>query len=397
MRIYVHDYAGHPFQVQLSRELARRGHEVHHGYSSTNLTPQGALARSEDDPETFQPDPIALERPVDKKARSLGGLIKRRQTERAYGKALVSHVEAFAPDVVLAANTPIDALEPLQAWAKRNGVRVVNWLQDVLSVGTDRVLRTKLPLVGGAIGRAYLARERRLLHGAHAVVAITEGFRPLLREWGLADQKVHVVENWAPLDELPPRPKDNPWAQSIGLADKRVALYAGTLGLKHNPELLLSLAKRLQRDPEARVVVVSEGAGADWLRAQNPPSNLLILPFQPFEDLPDVHGTADLLVAILEPDAGVYSVPSKVLSYLCSARPVLLAVPPENLVAQIVQREEAGVVVPPTSPTAFGIEGEKLLGDEPLRHAMAGRARAYAERTFDIEAIGDRFEAILAA
>ncbi|HIL58954.1 MAG TPA: hypothetical protein EYG39_13735, partial [Rhodothermales bacterium] len=154
LRIYVHDYAGHPFQVQLSRELARRGHEVHHGYSSTNLTPQGALARSEDDPETFQPDPIALERPVDKKARSLGGLIKRRQTERAYGKALVSHVEAFAPDVVLAANTPIDALEPLQAWAKRNGVRVVNWLQDVLSVGTDRVLRTKLPLVGGAIGRA---------------------------------------------------------------------------------------------------------------------------------------------------------------------------------------------------------------------------------------------------
>ena len=54
-------------------------------------------------------------------------------------------------------------------------------------------------------------------------------------------------------------------------------------------------------------------------------------------------------------------------------------------------------MVPPTSPTAFGIEGEKLLGDEPLRHAMAGRARAYAERTFDIEAIGDRFEAILAA
>ncbi|MEM1054978.1 MAG: glycosyltransferase family 4 protein [Bacteroidota bacterium] len=397
MRIYVHDYAGHPFQVQLSRELARRGHEVRHGYSSTNLTPQGALAKQDGDPETFEPDPIALDRPVDKKALSFRGLVRRRQSERAYGAALIEHVRRFSPDVVLAANTPIDALVPLQAWATREGVRVVNWLQDVLSVGTDRVLRNKLPVVGGVIGRAYLARERRLLLAADAVVAITEGFRPLLREWGVPNRNIHVVENWAPLDELPRCPKANPWSQSLGLEDKRVALYAGTLGMKHNPGLLLALAERLQRDPEARVVVVSEGAGADWLRAQSPPSNLILLPFQAFEDLPDVHGTADVLVAILEPDAGVYSVPSKVLSYLCAARPVLLAVPPENLVAQIVQREEAGVVVPPTAPSAFGIEGERLLADAALRERMAARARSYAENTFDIEAIGERFETILAA
>ena len=396
MRIYVHDYAGHPFQVQLSRELARRGHAVRHGYSSTNLTPQGALARRDGDPETFEPDPIALDRPVDKSARKLTGLVRRRQSERAYGRALVEHVGAFDPDVILAANTPIDALVPLQAWADREGVRLVNWLQDILSVGTDRFLRQAIPVVGGVVGRAYMARERRLLLAADAVVAITEGFRPLLREWGVAPSAIHVVENWAPLDEMPPRPKDNPWAQSLGLEDKRVALYAGTLGMKHNPELLLSLAQRLEADEDARVVVVSEGAGADWLRAQTPPPNLVLLPFQAFDDLPDVHGTADVLVAILEPDAGVYSVPSKVLSYLCAARPVLLAVPPENLAAQIVQREEAGVVVPPNAPSAFGIEGERLLDAPDLRARMAARARAYAEESFDIEAIGDRFETILA-
>ncbi|OZC04623.1 glycosyltransferase family 4 protein [Rubricoccus marinus] len=397
MRIYVHDYAGHPFQVQLSRALAGRGHTVAHGYSSTNLTPQGALARRDDDPETFAPDPIALDNPVDKAARSFSGLVKRRQTERLYGTSLVQSVAAFKPDVILAANTPVDALAPVQRWASRRGVRFVNWLQDILSVGTDRFLRQKLPVIGGMVGRAYMARERRLLLGADAIVAITEGFRPLLTEWGIPARQVHVVENWAPLEEMPPRPKNNPWAQSLGLEDKRVVLYAGTLGMKHNPELLLSLARQMENDPDARVVVVSEGAGAEWLRSSSPPANLLLLPFQAFEDLPDVHGTADVLAAILEPDAGVYSVPSKVLSYLCAARPVLLAVPPENLAAQIVRREEAGVVVPPTAPSAFGIEGQRLLADEELRGAMAARARAYAERTFDIEAIADRFEVILSA
>ncbi|RYJ01060.1 MAG: glycosyltransferase WbuB, partial [Actinomycetales bacterium] len=30
MKVVVHDFSGHPFQVQLSRELARRGHDVVH-------------------------------------------------------------------------------------------------------------------------------------------------------------------------------------------------------------------------------------------------------------------------------------------------------------------------------------------------------------------------------
>jgi hypothetical protein len=34
MRILISDYSGHPFQVQLSRELARRGHGVTHSYST---------------------------------------------------------------------------------------------------------------------------------------------------------------------------------------------------------------------------------------------------------------------------------------------------------------------------------------------------------------------------
>ena len=47
MRIIVHDYAGHPFEVQLSRELAARGHDVLHLYCGSTHTPRGDLARSD--------------------------------------------------------------------------------------------------------------------------------------------------------------------------------------------------------------------------------------------------------------------------------------------------------------------------------------------------------------
>ena len=51
MKILVHDYAGHPFQVQLSRELASRGHTVRHAYAGGLQTPRGELQKRESDPD----------------------------------------------------------------------------------------------------------------------------------------------------------------------------------------------------------------------------------------------------------------------------------------------------------------------------------------------------------
>lgn len=103
------------------------------------------------------------------------------------------------------------------------------------------------------------------------------------------------------------RPKANAWALEHDLADVPVILYAGTLGLKHDPALLLGLADRL---PDVRIAVVSEGLGADWLREHGAGrSNLLLFPFQPFDRLSDMLGTADILVAILSPRPA--SIPSR--------------------------------------------------------------------------------------
>ena len=399
MRVYLHDYAGHPFQVQLARALAERGHTVQHGYSSTNQTPHGMLERRDGDPEGFEPDPIALTNPIEKYKSSLRGLLARRKREKEYGVLLLERVAQFQPDVVLAANTPLDALAPLQQWCAGHDIRFVNWLQDLISVASHRLLRRRLPVLGEFAGRIYLNMERRILRSSDAIVMITDDFRPILTNWGVAAERLHVVENWAPLNEMPVRPKQNAWSEAFDLAEKQVLLYSGTLGMKHNPEILLNLALQWKDDDSVRVVVITEGIGADWLRekrTEHSLEGLVVLPYQPFEEFPDVLASADVLLAILEPDAGVFSVPSKVLTYLCAGRAVLLAVPPENLAAQIVRRTESGVVVPPTAPTAFVHEAAKLLEDDKRRNAAAQNARAYAETTFDIEQITDRFEPILA-
>jgi colanic acid biosynthesis glycosyl transferase WcaI len=388
MRVVVHDYAGHPFQVELSRSLARRGHEVLHLYSASILTPQGALKRRDDDPVTFAVEPIVLPKTVDK-----GNLWKRRESDREHGALAMKRIVEFRPDVILASNTPLDCQKLFIEHCRADGRRFVFWVQDLIGQAAKRLLKDRLPLVGPVVGALWVKFEERLLAESDAVVVISEDFKPFLPASALG--RTTVIENWAPLAEVPTRSKDNDWSRRQGLAETPVVLYSGTLGMKHNPELLVQVAVA---NPDARMVVVSEGSTVDWLRDRVTElglPNVTLLPFQPFAELPDMLASADVLVAVLEPEAGVFSVPSKVLTYLCAGRPIVMAVPPENLAARIVASNGAGAVVPPSDQAGFVAAVSRMLADGDAQAEAGQRARAYAERTFDIEAITDRFEQIL--
>jgi glycosyltransferase involved in cell wall biosynthesis len=224
---------------------------------------------------------------------------------------------------------------------------------------------------------------------------VTPAFRGPLAEYRVPDENIAVIPNWAPLDEIVPVERRNPWALEHGLADELVFLYAGALGIKHDPALLMELAQTLP----ATVVVVSEGGGADAVKAEaarRQLDNVRVLPVQPYQRLSEVLGSADVLVATLDRQGSAHSVPSKVLSYLCAERPILAIIPRENLAATVVAESGGGVVVQPDDLRGTLAAARQLAGNETQRREFALRGRAYAKRTFDIRRIGDEFEAVLA-
>jgi colanic acid biosynthesis glycosyl transferase WcaI len=393
MRIIVHDYAGHPFQVQLSRRLADRGHEVQHLYCASTHTPRGELERRADDPAGFSIAPITLSQTIPK-----GNFLRRYFLESEYGKKLVAACSDYRPDVIISGNTPSIPQEQIAKWCRRHSVRMVSWVQDIYGLAAQRILAKKLPVVGQIIGSYFIALDKAAFRNSDAIVVISEDFTNVLADWGIDRSRVHAIHNWAPLDGLPVRPRDNDWSRSQALGAGLRFIYTGTLAMKHNPALLLELARTLQLHSLGEMIVVSEGPGVEWLAAQAQAegiTSLKRLGFQPFNVLPDVLGSADVLVAILEPDAGVFCVPSKVLSYLCAGRAVLLAVPEENLVARIVKDNNAGLVVEPTDLAAFSAAALKLAESPTLREEMGRSARHYAESHFDIDGVADRFERVL--
>lgn len=390
MRILVHDYSGHPFQVQLSRALAGRGHDVVHVHCRSYTGGKGALRRRPDDPANFEVVGLDLGRPFDRYSPT-----RRLRQELAYGRTFTRFARSWRPEVVLSSNDPLFAKALSARWCAASATPWVFWLQDVYSVAMANHVRSRLGTAGAVVGRGFEAVERRLARHAAGVVAITSDFSGVLDGWGVDPAAVDVVENWAPLDELDQWPRDNPWAAEHGLGASRVALYAGTLGLKHDPSMLADLARRLEPSGD-RVVVVSEGAGARWLRQRGAGQpNLVVLDYQPYEHLGQVLASADLLLAVLDPAAGEFSVPSKVLTYLCSGRAVLASVPAANLAARTIEAANAGVVVDPTDRAGFLDAAERLLAHDEVRNHHGRCARAYAEKAFDITAIADRFEDVL--
>lgn len=393
MKVLVHDHSGHPFQAELSRELARRGHEVTHSYVAGYVSGKGRLSALPGETITYVG--IGGEAKIEQHA-----YLSRLWREIKRGFELVQHVREVDPDIVMLSNVQIPTMVIFAAVMAVLRRPWILWHQDVYAVALHKLAGTKLSPRFRIVAKLFWFAERWCARRAAAVVVIADSFIGVHEQWGTAD-KATVIPNWAPVGELTPRERDNAWAAAHGLTEKPRLVYSGTLGLKHNPELLTRLAAAVEQlGTPVDLVVITEGAAEPVLRseAEQLGVDLTLLPFQPYEELPEVLGAGDVLVVLLEKDAGAFSVPSKTLSYLCAGRPILGFVPAENLAAQLIAETGGCVLAPETSEVAAGAQWVVDLLAEPERASSIGKAsRALAEREFELSGCTDRFEAILRA
>jgi glycosyltransferase involved in cell wall biosynthesis len=364
---------------------------VLHLHCQNVQAPKGPVGRRLDDAPTLRIEGLDIGEPFEKYAFG-----RRIRHERRYGRLVVEASKAFSPDVFVSSNVPLLTLAVRERWSRAANIPWVFWLQDIQSIAIADQARRRIPVAGHLAGMAFEHLEGRLLRSAHAVVAITDDFLPPLAAWNVPRERCTVIENWAPLDELGSHPRANRWAEAHDLVGRSVFLYGGTLGLKHNPSLLLALAEHLEaRGHDAVVVVASDGLGADWLREHgSQQANLRVIGFQPFSDVPQMQASADVLLSILEPEAATFSVPSKVLNYLAVGRAVLAAIPAENRAARLINEIEAGLTVEPDDEHGFLAAADRLIDDPATRERFGHNARAYALDAFDITPIADRFERV---
>jgi colanic acid biosynthesis glycosyl transferase WcaI len=385
--VYVHDFAGHPFQAELSRRLADLGHVVRHTYAAEYTSGKGDFRSAAG--VTFAP--VTVGRPLHKYS-----VRRRTDYEVRFARRLWRDLKGADPDVVVLCNTPLVVLSAVTRYLKLRRIPWVLWHQDVYSAAMSAEVRRRLPRsLARPVSMAIRRSERASCLRAASIVAIGPGFLPYYERWGIPSARVSVIPNWAPLDEITPAPRDNEWARAKGLDLAALRLvYAGTLGRKHRPLLLLELHEALaRRGIDATLVVVSEGVGAEEIR-ENAGAGVTVLPFQDASQLPLVLASGDVLVALLEADAAEFSIPSKVLSYLAAGRPVVGMMPAGNPAAHDIQTV-GGVVVPPSHEGADAAAAWVASTSQDERATIGMAARHYAEQHFDVDKKAAEFNELI--
>lgn len=403
-RILVHDHAGHAFTIGLSRELAARGWEVLHVYNAAFAGPKGSVTPRRTDPVSF------TIRGLDAGAFPKYRLLRRVIAELRYSWALDREIRAFAPTILLSCNTPVIVAAASRYASARRHIAFVSWVQDIYHLaftayseldrphGVPDALHQRIAALLAAVIRRV---ELTAIDRSTGIVTISEALALYLASSGVRSQ-VRVLENWAPVEELPYHPEiTGAIRHRLGLTRHHpLALYAGTLGAKHRTEwdALIEVAQALS-PLNGHLVVLTEGVGAELLRAHATEAgldNITVLPFATHEELPSLLADADVLLAVLDPDAATYSVPSKVLTYLCAGRPIVASISADNTAAHTILKAGAGSVCEPRDVECFVGETLRYIMDpsDAMEKGQAGRS--FAEAHFQIAVVADKFESALA-
>jgi glycosyltransferase involved in cell wall biosynthesis len=214
-----------------------------------------------------------------------------------------------------------------------------------------------------------------------AITVLSPGFRRLLVERGVPEEKVHVIYNWTEEDLYRPLPRDPRLAVELGMAGDHVHfMYAGNLGALQGLETLLYAAQRLQHLPGLRLVLIGTGqreAALRQLAEELQLRNVLFLARRPATEMPAIQALADVLVVHLR-DLPMFNatIPSKTQVALASGKPLVMAVRGDS--ADLVAAAGAGVTCEPENPAALACAMERLYHlSAAEREDMGRRGRQY--------------------
>ena len=386
--IVVHDYGGYIFIYQLAKQLGLE-HNVTFLYSSGSGSTKGNVYHNSE-------GLICID--LNNKPINKSNFITRLFVEIKYGKILLKYISSKQVDVILSANTPVIPQYLLQQYCRKNKIRFIFWLQDIISLAVKSVLEKKSKIIASFIYRIWKYFERKALRNSDRVVVISEDFTDFLRSWKIDNNKIECIPNWSSVTDIVPKEKINKFSKTQNISDTFNVIYSGTLGYKHNPDIIYEAAAKLNSISDINFIVISEGIGAHRLKELNSNQkleNLILLPYQSHSLLSEVLASADVILSILEQTAGIFSVPSKVWTGYCAGRASLLIVPKNNLAAKITAKINAGVVIDFDDADNLTNILLYLKNNPDILKEYGRNARSYAEEHFDILSICSKFNKMI--
>lgn len=191
--------------------------------------------------------------------------------------------------------------------------------------------------------------------------------------------------------------RHNEFRMTHNLVGKFVVLYSGNIALTQGLETVIAAAAQLQEFPDIVFVIVGEASALGHLQecchAHNA-RNVLLLPFQPREKLPEMLSAADIGLVVQKRQVTVFNLPSKIPVLLASGCAIVASVPDTGTAKAAVESSGGGIVVEPENPQALADQVLELYHHPEKVRAFGKWGRQYAEDHFSFDQALNQYEAL---
>lgn len=260
----------------------------------------------------------------------------------------------------------------------------VPWVFELRDIWPDSI-RAVGAIKGRLVLRLLESVEMFLYRKASAIVSVTHSFRSSLVGRGIDGEKIAVVTNGVDVARFAPMEKDSALMHRYGLEGKFVAGYIGTHGMAHSLGTILEAAKLLQQTPcddRFRFLLLGDGAQREYLKRRAETDglhNVVFIDSVPKDQVAIYWSLLDVSIVHLKNDPLFRAViPSKIFESMGMAIPVLHGVLGES--ADIVEREDVGLVFEPEDPAALALALRRLAEDANLFRRLREHGPVAARR-----------------
>jgi colanic acid biosynthesis glycosyl transferase WcaI len=294
------------------------------------------------------------------------------------------------PDVIYSNTWAIFATGIMAMVAKLRHVPLVISVQDIYPESLIAQQRIRFD--------SWLARwmrwvDRRIAHSCAAVIVISPSFaRTYELQRGVPQARLHVVPNWIDANLVAADDEHSgEFRVRLGIpASATVVVYGGNIGVAAGVETVIESFRALLDVPDLYLVIAGEGSSLPACQklaeTMDHPRVIFYTPWPSAETSMALHA-ADVLVLPTRGSQSLSSVPSKLITYMLAARPVIALALPQSDLAEFIEQADCGWHVMPDAPEVLAAkiwEVVSLPKHERLQRGTAGREFALQNLSRDV-------------
>jgi colanic acid biosynthesis glycosyl transferase WcaI len=298
----------------------------------------------------------------------------------------------WRPDVIISTSPSLPVCVPAAFLGWLRNCPVILNLQDILPEAAIHVglLKNKLLI------KVFTQLEKFAYHSATKISVIADGFVENLLKKGVPSDKIEQIPNWVDINFIRPLSKvDNQFRATHNLKDKFVVLYSGNIALTQGLETVIKAAAMLRHIPDIVFAIAGEAKGLQRLQQEclsYGADNVLLLPFQPREELPQMLAAADVGLVVQKKNVISFNMPSKIQVLLASGRAIIASVPDNGTAARAIRQSGGGFVVPPEDPQALANAILDLYENPDKVNNLGYKSRQFAVEQYAFEQALNQYE-----